>query len=727
MSQMPSWPSSAPATGLQGETEVDLVKQYTASKEDAELAKWVCSEYQTMRAARSRITNQWNLNLAFYYGNQYLEFTKNIAALDGKLAVPKAPPHRIRLTINRVRPMVRTELARVTQQKPNASVVPATAEDEDLSAAYAAEQVWESISRTRKAPASFRQAAFWMLICGTGFVKTWWDSSKGPMGADPMDPFGAQKPMGDICYAAVTPYHLFVPDLRTVEIQEQMYVLNVYTRSVEWLKNFYGDKVNTMNLKPDVVSTNEILNDSALNLTGGRSEPDSVLCYEMWVKPGAHRLLPKGGLIHVIGDQVVYCTKEGIPYTHGEFPFTKLDHIPTGKFYAESSIFDILPLQREYNRTRSQITEAKNRMAKPQLLIQKGSVDPRKITTEPGLAIEYMPGMNPPTPLPLTPLPNYVLEEQNRILSDIEDLCGQHQVSKGQAPAGVTAATAISFLQEKDDGILSHTYISVEEGWENIAFQTLNLVVQYWDVERMVKTIGTDGAFDTMLLKGADLKNSTDIRMEGGSSLPVSKAARQAFIMDMMKMGFIEPQDGLKILDVGGVQKLWEALRRDESQAQRENIKLKKSDPQQIMQFQEEQRQNAEMMAQEQAQLAEVDPLAAGMGSETEEPTMPEGPPEPLPPESILPVNTWDNHAVHIETHNNFRKSQEFELLDPAIKAEFEAHVNLHVAAANQAMAQVNMAQGAMPGGPASGGGNTPPDEVIDTGPPQSSEEGAQK
>jgi hypothetical protein len=214
------------------------------------------------------------------------------------------------------------------------------------------------------------------------------------------------------------------------------------------------------------VASNEILEDAVLNLTGGNSEPDSVLCYEVWFKPGGHPDFPKGGMVQVVADNILYCTKDGIPYQHGEYPFTKIEHIPTGQFYAESSITDYIPLQREYNRTRSQITEAKNRMAKPQLLYAKGSIDPAKITTEPGLAIPYKPGLPPPTPMPLVPLPNYVLEEQDRIISDMEDISGQHQVSKGEAPPGVTAATAISYLQEKDDGILSHTFESVEEAWE---------------------------------------------------------------------------------------------------------------------------------------------------------------------------------------------------------------------------------------------------------------------
>src|SRR4249920_3681563 len=545
---------------------------YKKSKEAQKLVSWVGEQYSTMKSARIKLQNLWYLNMAFYYGNQYVELLPRW----NKLAVPKAPPYRTRQVANRVRPMIRTEYARVTSQKPNASVVPASSEDEDLAAAYAAEQLWESICQTSKLQQHYNRAAWWMLITGVGFLKTWWDPNV-------LD--SSQVP-GSVCFGNVTPFNLFVPDLREVTLQGQPYVLNVYTKPVDWVKKFYGEKIDGKSIVANVVSSNEIMNDAYLNLQGGtKNQPDSVLCQELWVKPGGCEYFPNGGMVQIVSDQVVGYYDQGIPYKHGEFPFTKFDHIPNGRFYSDSVIVDVISLQREYNRTRSQIIEAKNRMAKPQLIAPLGSVNASKITTEPGLLIEYRPGLNPPQPLQLQPLPNYVLQELDRSLIDMEDISGQHQVSRGTVPPGVTAATAISFLQEKDDSLLTHTYQSIEAGFEEIARQTISHVVQYWDIPRTIKVVGTDGYFDVLQLMGTDVESATDIRMEGGSALPVSKAARQAFIMDLMKMGFLDPQDGLKILDVGGVQKLWQRIRRDESQAQRENIKLKRMDPAQATEF----------------------------------------------------------------------------------------------------------------------------------------------
>jgi hypothetical protein len=687
--------ASAKPKEATGPTLEDLQKM----KDEKKLVAWVIGEHQNMRESRARQKLIWDLNLAFYFGNQYLELTP---LQGGRLTLPKAPPYRVRLVVNRVKPVVRTEVARLTSQKPSASVVPASSEDSDLAAAYAAEQLWESISLYNKLHRIYRQAAFWQSVCGNGFIKVWYDTNAKDH---------ASEEPGAVQYAAVTPYHLFVPDLRTEDIQNQPYVLNLYTMPVARAKAQYAKQLEGRVLNPTDTAAQDIVSDAVLNLNaGGKSEKDSVLVYEMWIKPNVCEHVPKGGMVTVVGDVLVAAHTEGIPYNHGEFPFVKFDHIPTGKFYSDSAVTDIVPIQREYNRTRSQITEAKNRMAKPQLLAPKGSVDASKITTEPGQIIYYRPGMAPPQPLPLQPLPAYVSQDLDRSLMDIEDITGQHQVSRGGVPPGVTAATAISYLQEKDDSILSTAYASVEEGMEDIARQTLYLVKQFWDMQRTVKVVGADGSFDVLQLAGADI--CTDIRMEGGSALPVSKSARQAFLMDLMKMGFVPPDMGLKLMDIGGVQQLNRQMQIDENQAKRENIRMKMLDPMQVEQYQ----QQAAMQAQMQMQQMQMDPEFQQMA---QDPSFDPSMIQPPPPEPMIPVNSWDDHGVHVQVHNNFRKTQAFEMLPDSIKAEFEAHVETHMAAIGDAMQQAQEYAGmgaaaGIPGAPDSGAapdsGGAPPE-----------------
>ena len=680
--------------------EIQLLNE---QKEKKAFAEWVHSEYKKAKSARQQIERQWYLNMAFYQGRQWMAYPPKQSGLQNKLVLPPAPPYRVRATVNRVRSVIRTEMSRLTSNKPNASVVPASSEDEDLFAAQAGEQVWESIYANHHLATIFKRSVFWTVICGTGFMKVWWDKN-----AEQRLPDGTVQ-RGDIKYAPVTPFHIFVPDLTEEEIENQPWVINAYTKTIEWCKQAWPEEA--YNFVPSVISTTEIMDNAFLNLqaSGNNAKPDSVLVLEIWLKAGAHKAFPKGGYCTIVDNTIVSYQDTDMLFQHKEFPFIKFDHIPTGGFYASSVIEDVIPIQRELNRTRSQIIEAKNRMAKPQLIAPRGSVDASKITSEPGIVIFYRPGLAPPAPLPLQPLPGYVLQEIDRSLADIEDVTSQHQVSKGGAPSGVTAATAISYLQERDDSVLSTTYQSVEAGWEKIAKQTLSHVNQYWETSRIVQITGVDGSFDSIALKGSDLSNGQDIRVEAGSALPVSKAARSALLMDLMTQGLIPPDKGLKLMEIGGVNKLYEEMAVDERQAQRENLRMRSLDIQEIEEHlrmanqslaaadamddnNEQQSQMPQGMPPELMQMlgmGQQQPNAVQTDVQTGEPL--------LASESIVPVNTWDNHAVHIEIHNKFRKGQAFELLDDKIKAQIEAHVQMHAQTLNQTAMQ---AQALPPGDP---------------------------
>jgi hypothetical protein len=258
----------------------------------------------------------------------------------------------------------------------------------------------------------------------------------------------------------------------------------------------------------------------------------------------------------------------------------------------------------------------------------------------------------------MQPLPNYVLDEVERLYRDFEDISGQHEISKGTPPAGVTAATAISFLSEQDDAKLTPQVRELEVAIETLGHQSLSLVCQYWDTPRVVKTVGTDNSFSAVVFKGSDLQGNTDVRVEAGSALSNSKAARQAFIMDLMKMQFIPVEIGLELLEMGNVASLYERVKLDERQADRENLKMTT--------FPEE-------MAAQYVDVRGAYETIGGVDPETGEAVMP-----PQPP---FPVNDFDDHGKHIDAHNRFRKSQSYEQLSDTQKLIIDEHVNAHVMA----------------------------------------------
>lgn len=675
-----------PAPEAQGElVDADYLNKFKKREEAKKLVAWVKAEYSKCKTNRKLEENDWYIQLAFYNGYQYHDWR----SVNSRQTLSEEPnPAQLpRITVNRIEPIIRTEIAKTTSGQPSASVVPASNDEDDLLAANAAEQVWQAIYEKNRFQTDVLQPAeFWRAITGNAFIKTLWDPSvtiKEPI--TDMDPLSGEKVVrqetagkGDVKHEVVSPFHLFVPDLAQEKLEDQPYIFNVFTKSEVWVKQMFGE-VLPKDFTPTKVTASDIEDAALMDLRGvDNARPDSVLVIEMWAKPGAIKYLPKGGLVTIVDDEIVQYSDTGIPYAHGEYPFAHLHGIQNGKFYRRSVIKSLIPLQREYNRVRSQIIHAKNLMAKPQMMYQDGSVDPRKITAKAGIWIPVRPGFQYPTPVPIQPLPNYVLQEVQQLATDFEDISGQHQVSNGSSAPGVTAATAIAYLGERDDAYLTTIFNSIEAALEKVARQSLSLFVQYVDTPRLIKTVGSDGSFDAMMLSGSDIASGTDIRVESGSALPTSKAARQSLITEWMKMGFISPNDGLRVLEMGMLKQYYNLIKIDENAAQRENLSMKKLDEEKI--------QQAAMEYAQKVQAGDPSIMA-------QDPMTGEMVPAPQPP--VIEVHDWDNHAVHVEVHNRFRKSQTFELLPDPVKEEFQKHIALH-----QQALQAQQMQAMMMGAP---------------------------
>lgn len=536
----------------------DLVAYGAQKAKNEAIIAWANMQYSKCKSQRLPVERQWYVNLAMFFGLHNVQMVTTAASTTGfQFITPKAPPWRVRLIINRMSMVVRKQVALLTQQKPKFFALPASTDDEDLMSARVAESLLDAFYREQNLRNKIGTMAWWGSICGTSFVKTYWDDAK-------KDASGA---MGTIVPEVIDPFHIFVPDLLQEDIELQPYVIHAKTVSPDLAKTRYK-----LDVTPNVSGTSSLFEDQFLNLVGVQQKAkDQVLLLEFWIKPNLFKLFPDGGLLTIVGDQVGQCVY-GLPYDHAQSPFAKFTDIESGRFYGVSILQDLIPVQRELNRTRSQVTEAKNLMAKPKLLAPRGSINANQVTTEPGQVIFFNPGMEKPIPLPLTPLPAYVLEELDRFQRDIEDMSGQHDISR--LISSRTSATALSYVQNADSMMMSHATAQLEAVVEKVGRQFISLVRQYWNTPRTVKIVGTDEAFETQLWKGSNVHDNTEVYVETGSALPQDMAARQAFLMDLMKMGALQPQQMLEMLDIGGIEKVYQDYLVDKRQAQRENIKM---------------------------------------------------------------------------------------------------------------------------------------------------------
>lgn len=682
---------TAPTDGDQPpELLLAIIAEREKERKKNEWAAWADSEYTKCRNSRHAFERQWYINLAFTAGKQYVS-PLDVPGYGFRLTTPKAPPWRVRIVVNKIRTAVRTECSKLTTSKPIPTVMPSTNEDEDYSAASVAEQILKSKFATAEFESIYRSWIWWGVVCGVSFLKLYWDPTSpdydskqlppppmipGPKGepvpipeqlleqipelkARMQIPVPAQ---GKICIERITPFHVYVPDLLCESLEDQPYIIQVMTKSPLWVESKFGFKPNA-----DARASNTILDAATIIAKGAEDHLDSVLVKEIWIKPGGHSDFPEGGVLTVINNKVVQ-VRDKWPYPFNQYPFYKYNGVPTGGFYSDSTVVDLIPIQKEYNKKRSQAIEIQNTMGKPKLLYPRGSINPKMISSEPGQSIPYTPGYDAPTELQGSEVPTSFIQEIEKLREEFDDISGQHEISRGQTTvSNLTSGTAIAYLQEQDDAKLNYQVASIENATEMFGTHYLVMASHYWDDNRIVKTTGKNNTFEALHWKKGMLKGNTDVKVQTGSALPFSKAAKQALLTEMMQNGYITPETGLEMMNLGGMDKAIDDMLIDKRQVIRENLKMAEI-PESMLK-----------LLLEPAPGPNGEPPFDGPPDPfTGEPQRFNGDGSPFEPQPPIPVNSWDDHEQHIQWHNQYRKSQEFELLPELNKKAFELHVQTH-------------------------------------------------
>ena len=630
-----------------------LDKSKSMSKKDSEkLLTYAKKMLEKCVNPRITFEQQWYLNMCFYFGKHYVDWTPGPTGTLTRLYEPAAPPWRVRMIINQCRRIIRTELTKVTRQVPQWYVIPNTTDEEDRMAARAAEQISDYELRELKYNRIVRSASHWMTVCGTAFIKIYYDTNQ-------IDPSGVQ---GKICMNAITPFHVYVPDLQEEDIEAQPFVIHTMLMDEGRAKDIYGIEVEANAEVRGAALEQRFF--SAMGIKTGPSK-DKVQVFEMWIKPCGK--FPQGAMVTWSGTDLLY-HQDVWPCPFEYYPIAKIDHIPTGRFYGDSALVDLIPVQKEVNRAHSQLIEIRNLMGKPQWKAAKGSIDPNKMTSQPGLIITYTPGFPPPERDQPPSLPSYEENELERLTRTMDDLAATGEITKGNVPPGVTAASAISYLQEENDNRFAPTVASIEEATEKMGKALLAFVNEYWDVERKVKVVGDNNLQEVLLFSKSDVKDNTDFTVEPGSAAPRSRAARQAFILELRKMGSIDDTKMLKYLDMVETDELYSDYQVDQRQIQRENVTMMSTpepDPQQQM--------------MQQQQPPQIDPAT--------------GQPVPPPLPGALPINPFDNDAAHIDGHGNYMKTEKYENGSPLQKQVMLQHYQDHINRQQQVQMQAQQQQ----------------------------------
>jgi hypothetical protein len=636
------------------------------------------------KGLQARFHPTWYLNSAFFMGQQWLFWNRS------RLDRPRLEPWRQMVTDNRILGFVRSEVAKMTKAKPAFTIVPVTADDADLQASLTGQKVLNFLWRDLNMRNKLMDTLYWSRICGAGFWKIYWDAALGekitvvcdeegqivchpdslgedengqpipnPVGGAPKTlsdfPEGlpeGHKPKvlatGDVAIETVSPFEFF-PDPIAKELEDAEWCIQVNVKSKEYVLQHFGIEMEGDTEVASGPAESQLFPSYQM---GGASGYRGIKLHEYWLKPNAKH---PNGLRVVWAKGKVLC-EEPNPYKCLPYVMFKGVVVP-GRFWPTSIVEQLRGPQMELNKAKSQILENAVRMGNPALLAAKQANV--QYSGKPGERIDFddtVPNAIP-SYLQAPPMPQYVLQQQDRIETSMQEIAGQHEVSSAQVPAGVTAASAINLLMEADDTRLGPSIYDMEEMLGKAAEKLLELVAKYWTTERTILISGEDQEWDVFNFRGAALKENTHVECQAGSAFPQSKAAKQAAIQNILSLALqygqqpMNPRNLRKVLrdyDAGGLEVLFGDLGVDEAQINRENGQLSR-------------------------------------GAE-------------------LHINAFDDQQGHIEGHTEFQKGPVYQQLPEPIQKNVERHVVEHREQLMKAMppplAEEQRAPQAGPGGP---------------------------
>lgn len=538
---------------------------------------------------------EWHEAMLVFAGRQWDTYNIHTAAVDKA----QTPSWRVQLVANLVLPAVVRLHAKMTQGEPILMVLPANNQESSMHAARSSDRLlahlWRELSTTLKLHALTK----WMIITGTSFMKVHWDPTAGT----PLP--GTNLYTGEVAQTVLSPFELYPePGARTLD--QARWVIHAVARTVDYVRHYYG-----VDLAAENVTT----------LPGSEySGAQLVTVLEYWERPT--HAYPGGRVVTVAGGKVL--DDKPNPYDHKDFPFVQFDYIKVpGSFWARGAVIDMISLQREYNKGRSQLLEARNLTSQPQWLIPDGSMNPRSITNAPGLRLRYNPNMGKPERVAGPNLPDYVTEDIQRSKRDMDTISGIGEISQSQWPMQVSSGLAVAILREQEDARFLPVVKRYEHQLAKVGELMLKVARQYYTETRVIRVLGQDNRYDVYRLTGNDIDGDYDVVVQPGSALPESRLAKQQYLLDLWNAGILKDRHQvLQMLEFGTLKRLYEDAEIDNQHATREHVRILSGE--------------------------------------------------------AVDVEPWHNHAAHISAHNRFRKTAEYETLPESVRSAFVHHVAQH-------------------------------------------------
>jgi hypothetical protein len=594
-------------------------------KDEKELLSWLNKVKDSLlRNAQTRTSVQ-RMNLTAYRGLSLNKWDRR-KDYNGVRRFQKLN----KFIVNHLRDLTETKVSQMTRLKPAVEVLPSNDEYEDRASAKVVQLLIKHLFYINNLDYMVQRMHRQARIFGESYVFVDFDKEKGDLDPAYVEarnaglkkitlPDGTEwdmsKPLktGDVTYELELPWRVLLQ--RKTNFEDVDFNIRITVEQTDRLKDKYPDKKEKIQSEEDLqIFDIENLEDRFLE--------DSTIVYKFFHRKTAD--VPNGMYIEFTKDCILH-TEEN-KFSHDRLNLIRLTDMDVpGVLNGVSNYETILPLQKMYDNISTLIAKNIYLTAHAKWLLPRGAAKIEQLGND-NTIVQYQ-GPVPPQLAQVAPNPAEVYTFREQIKQDMQVVYGSQGISRGEIPKGITAASALQFLNELENernstDISKHSFLVLD-----LAKMSIAVAGDYYDVDdgRMIRIVGKDNKHLIKHFDVANLNKSYDIRFDNSTGLPETKSAKIQRIMDAMQRNpeLFTPERWEELLELGSTEKM---------------AKL--------------------TTAAVQAADAENEDLLAG--------------------EVVGPPEDWEDHIVHWNSHTRAMQSRTFKEEAPLeVRQIFKEHVKL--------------------------------------------------
>lgn len=616
------------------DTSTDLPKLERASEQpndEIRLANFVRDKVQEVRNSGPRVASEgiWMTNYAYLMGfdSVYYDTASRQYRVIGR---PNGTNRGNRLQVNKVLPSVQRRQARLCKNPPKWEIRPDDASQEAKDRARLEKDLLAYYIDKERVLQKRQEMMPGLMQCGHYYMYIVWDNQKGRMltaEQTKVSEYGETKIVdsdsefeGDIHIDIASAFEIF-PDPMATSLDNAQYYIHAKARKIDYFRSHYPERGHLV--KEEDTWLLSIQNEMRINSMVGQGPAQTGIglamrnsAIELTYYERRSKNYPNGRMI-IVANGVLLHDGE-LPC--GEFTHVKFDDVQiTQKYYSEAIVTHMRPIQDQYNvliRKRAQWT---NTMLAGKWLAPKGSSFQENAPSNQSGEVWYynpVPGAPPPVQQQVPVIPQYAYSEEDKLLNALYDITGEGEISRGILPSAGIPAIGMQLLLEQDETRISTVTEQHEYAFARLGKLILIYLEKHVTNERLLKIADPNAQYQIKSWTGNDIVSTHDVIVVRGSTAPVSLATKRNEILNLYDRGMYgNPADAqvrikvMRDLEWGDVSSHY---------------------------------------ADQSADYAQINKSI----HEIEQGIIPE-------------ISEFDNHALHLQEKNRYRKSDKYANLDP--------------------------------------------------------------